>query len=151
LDSFTNALKFRNDIDTVIFRRYFLAIFSRLNSYKYLSSKLSSELGVANETNFELQECKIKQEQKVLEQNNAIKLLLDKTKELERANDKSDQQISTLRKELKLISDNLISLQTTADKQASKIREQENTIRTHEKEIDRLRNLKWHQKLFGEK
>jgi len=105
----------------------------------------------SNETNSELQEIKSKQEQKITEQNQAIKLLLDKTKELERINEKAEQQISSLLKDLKLTRDNLTSSQTTVNKQELKINEQGNTIRTQEKEIERLRNLKWHQKLFGEK
>jgi hypothetical protein len=151
IDNFTTAIKYRNDIETEVFKRYFIATLSRFYSHKTLSLKLSNELESSNETNSELQESKLNQELKIIEQNKAIKLLLDKTKELERINEKAEQQISSLQKDLKLTSDNLTSSQTTANKQELKINGQENTIRTQEKEIERLRNLKWHQKLFGEK
>jgi len=151
IDNFITAIKFRNDIETDVFKRYFIATLSRFHSHKILSSKLANELESSNVTNSELQEIKSKQEQKITEQNKAIKLLLDKTKELERSSEKAEQQISSLLKDLKLTSDNLTSSQTTVNKQELKIKEQGNTIRTQEKEIERLRNLKWHQKLFGEK
>jgi hypothetical protein len=151
IDNFTTAIKYRNDIETEVFKRYFIATLSRFHSHKTLSLKLSNELESSNETNSELQESKLNQEQKIIEQNKAIKLLLDKTKELERINEKAEQQISSLQKDLKLTSDNLTSSQATANKQELKINGQENTIKTQEKEIERLRNLKWHQKLFGEK
>jgi hypothetical protein len=151
IDSFTTAIKYRNDIETEIFKRYFVTILSRLNSHKTLASRLADQIADANKVNFELQNDKQIQEQKITEQNKAIKILLDKTKELEKINDKNGQLITSLRNEIKLLSDNLTLRQIKSGKQEVKINEYETTIRRQQEEIERLQNLKWYQKLMGDK
>jgi chromosome segregation ATPase len=158
LDNFTTAIKYRNDIETEIFKRYFIVTASRLNSCKNLSAhaleelkNLKSKNSEVAKTNNELQSISEKQEGKIKEQNKAIKLLLDKAEELEKTNEKSEQQLQELRKELQQVRDNLILFQKKSEKKENKISELENSIKMQEREINRLRNLKWYQKIFGAK
>ena len=85
-----------------------------------------------------------KQETKITNQNYSLKLLLEKTKELENTKVISEKAGFDLRLELSKISDNLKSTQT-------KNRNQEKKINELQQEIVRLQNIKWHQKLFGRK
>jgi hypothetical protein len=151
LENFTKALKFRNDIETEVFKRYFIVTASRMSLGRILSIKLFTELeNMQNERN-ELFSITEQQKEKSREQNSAIKLLLDNIKEFENINTKSEQKILELRKELKLESNILSVYQKKSANQEVKINELEKTIRKKEVEITRLRNLKWYQKLFGKK
>jgi hypothetical protein len=158
IDNLINAIKYRNDIETELFRRYIIIICSRWVYYKdqlekqvienknTKDSKLALEImskEFINE-NAELQT-------KTNEQNSAIKLLLRKVKEFEDINTKSEQQILELKKELQEVNGTLSSFQKKTSFQESKIKELEKTVVGQENEITRLRNLKWHEKLFGSK
>ena len=150
-EDFTKAIKFRNDIETDIFKRYLVAVLSRLARNKTTAKNLSELLEkkkIENEeltkTITNLQSENKKQETKITNQNYSLKLLLEKTKELENTKVISEKAGFDLRLELSKISDNLKSTQT-------KNRNQEKKINELQQEIVRLQNIKWHQKLFGRK
>jgi hypothetical protein len=157
-DTFVSAIKFRNDIETDLFRKYFVAIANRIGSFKQKHTDTLNELVTLKQENGDLQvsisELKIiqlSQQTKACDQNNAIKLLLDKTKDLEMQSEKLKSEISTLTKERE-------STEKTIQQQKNKIQEDkttisqlETTIKNNEQEIERLRNLKWYQKITGQK
>lgn len=157
-DNFVKAIKFRNDIETDLFRKYFVATANRLGSFRQIYTYTLSKLLAKTQENEELQASiseleseKLIQQTKINDQNKAIKLLLDKTKELEKQSEKLKSDISTLTTEKanaeKTIQQNKKIIQ--GDK--ATISKLETTIKNNEREIERLRNLKWYQKLFGQK
>lgn len=148
LDNFTKALKFRNDLETDSFKRYFIITVSRLSSHKNLVANLLVELRNMTKENNGLSLIAENREEKIKEQNNALKLLLDKTKDLEKTNAKSLQQIMELNNKLKQINNNISVIQQKYNLQEIEITKLENIIKNQETEITKLRNLKWHQKLF---
>lgn len=150
-DNFTTAIKYRNDTETDIFKRYLIAALSRLAKNKILAANFAEQLEKAKteveeltETNDDLQSDNEKQKKKITEQNSALKLLLEKTKELEKAKTISEKSATDLRLELSKVNDKLKSEQT-------RNRNQEKKINDLQQEIVRLQNIKWHQKLFGAK
>ena len=157
-ENFIKATKFRNDIETDIFKKYFITTSKRLGSYKHKLVEAVNRNNLYYQENEELiginsklKEETISLQNKNIEQNNAIKLLLDKRTSLEKSNDNLLSENSALKTE-KTKSDKLIN-QLNGNVKENKIiiLKLENTIRMHEKEIERLRNLKWYQKLIGKK
>ncbi len=158
IDNFINAIKYRNDIETEIFKRYINTTCSRWTNYEDHFEKLVKENKNTKDSKRAL-EIMSKEfvnenallQKKIITQNSAIKLLLDKVKEFENINTKSDQQLSGLKKELRQVSDSLLSFQKKASLQENELEELKKTIIVQEKEIARLRNIKWHEKLLGSK
>lgn len=157
-ENFTQAIKFRNDIETESFKKYFIVTASKLasfkekycNSLKQLEKTTQENISLGNSI-ADLETEMSNQQTKINEQNKAIKLLLDKTKELEKQGEKLKSEISTLTIE-KVNSEKTIQQhQKTIQGNKATISNLETTIKTNEQEIERLRNLKWHQKLFGQK
>ena len=157
-ENFTQAIKFRNDIETESFKKYFIVTASKLasfkqkyfNSLKRLEETTQENISLGNSIS-DLETETSNQQTKINEQNKAIKLLLDKTKELEKQGEKLKSEISTLTIE-KVNSEKTIQQhQKTIQGNKATISKLETTIKTNEQEIERLRNLKWHQKLFGHK
>jgi hypothetical protein len=156
--NFVKAIKFRNDIETDLFRKYFVATANRLGSFRQKHTDVLNELVTKTQENEELQASiseleseKLSQQTKINDQNKAIKLLLDKTKDLEKHSEKLKSDISTLTTE-KANAESTIQLhQKTIQGNKAKISKLETTIKINEREIERLRNLKWYQKLFGQK
>jgi hypothetical protein len=157
-NNFTKAIKFRNDIETESFKKYFIVTACKLVTFKQKLTVALGELETKSQVNINLENTivdleteKNSQQAKINEQNKAIKLLLDKTKELEKQGEKLKSEISTLTIE-KVNSEKTIQQhQRTIQGNKATISKLETTIKTNEQEIERLRNLKWHQKLFGQK
>jgi len=157
-ENFTQAIKFRNDIETESFKKYFIVTASKLASFKH---KLSNSLKLLEETTQEnislgnsiadLETETSNQQTKINEQNKAIKLLLDKTKDLEKQTEKLNSDISTLTTEKSNAEKTIQQYQKTVQGNNTTISKLETTIKNNEREIERLRNLKWYQKLFGQK
>lgn len=157
-NNFIKAIKFRNDIETESFKKYFTVTTSKFGSFK---QKLSISLEVLKtitqeNTNFEhtisdLETEKNSQQVKINEQNKAIKLLLDKTKELEKLNEKQKSEIAILTIEKQNAEKSIQQYQETVQRHKQTIVELEASTKQNDQEIDRLRNLKWHQKLIGQK
>lgn len=157
-ENFIKATKFRNDIETDEFKKYFVTTSTRLGTYKHKLVNAIDESNLNKKENEELTIVISKLNEEVIniqnknnEQNNAIKLLLEKTTSLEKTNETLLSENSALKTENKK-SKKLIN-QLNSDLRGNKmiISKLENTIRLQEKEIERLRNLKWYQKLFGKK
>src|SRR5690554_1155584 len=157
-NNFIKALKFRNDIETDQFKKYFIVTAKRLGSFRQKFLELVAEKETIKQekeelelTVSELENEKATHQTKINEQNKSIKLLLDKAKELEKFNEKLKFEITTLNKN-KLDTEKTIKQhQKTIQEHKKTISELEATKNNNEQEIERLRNLKWHQKLFGQK
>jgi chromosome segregation ATPase len=151
LENFIQAFKFRNDIETEVFKKYVITMGNRLSGYKTLCLKQAGtleqacrELSEAGKNKAELQS-KIKTlTHKNKEQNNAVKLLLTKADELsleaERLRDENGKLKALLSKaESKYASERKL------------ISELEKTAANQRKEIERLKKLKLSQRIFGVK
>lgn len=156
--NFVKAIKFRNDIETDLFRKYFVAIANRLGSFRQKYTDTLNELVTKLQENQELQVSisdleseKLIQHTKVNDQNNAIKLLLDKTKELEKQSEKLKFDIAALTTENASSEKIILQYEKTIHRNNTRFSKLETVIKNNEQEIERLRNIKWYQKLFGQK
>jgi hypothetical protein len=154
--NFTKAIKFRNDIETDIFKKYFVVTASKLGSFKQKLSNSNGKLEKAVEinsyiensiTNLELE--KKNQEVKIAEQNKAIKLLLDKTEELEKFNETQKTKITSISADNAKFKKSIKEYLKITQEQKINITELKTTIISKETEIERLKNLKWFHKLIG--
>lgn len=157
-DFFIRALKFRNDIDTDIFKKFIVVQGKRFLDFKQKYSSLIERLELTNnelseaQENIELQTKELNNKStKISEQNSSIGLLLEKTSEFE-------NEIQRLKKALKQtekkLSDSQIQsngLETKLQKTESDLRNKRKEIEKNEAEIERLKNLKWYDKLVGKK
>ena len=157
-ENFTQAIKFRNDIETESFKKYFIVTASKFASFKEKYSNSLKRLEETTQENISLRNSisdleteTSNQQTKINEQNKAIKLLLDKTKELEKQTVKLNSDISTLATEKASAEKTIQQYQKTVQGNNTTISKLETTIKNNEQEIERLRNLKWYQKLFGQK
>ena len=157
-DFFKKALKFRNDIDTDNFRKFIEVQGKRLLDFKQKNSSLNEKLEF---TNNELSEAKehielqiqelTDKSTKISEQNSSIELLLNKTTEFE-------NESKQLKKALKEVEKKLSDAQIQSNRLETKLRKTESDLRNKNKEnqtniaeIERLKNLKWYDKLTGKK
>jgi len=163
LDCFLEALKYRNDIETNTFRRYFLAVAYRLSALNTFSSKnqqrvnrirkkvssLTEKNAVLKERTSELLLSLEQKEAKIQEQNNAVKLLLKEMEKLEENNLKYREQQSELSDNIKHAHGALLDSQEIYARQEAEINELKSTIEELQKECFRLSSQKWYRKLFG--
>lgn len=185
-NNFTKAIKFRNDIETESFKKYFIITAERFGKIKSDFFILQEKYIKVNDEKVELKETlrttKIsvkEQKQKIDDQNKSLKLLMQTTAKSEQKNTESEELISRLSLQVKDLETRLrvsqSHLQTANERIGKKEyinKLQEETIRTlrrdleinikriqelksnldnSTKEIKRLGELKWHQKLFGQK
>lgn len=157
-DFFKRALKFRNDIDTENFERFVVTQGARLLSFREKFKISLKEQGQLREDFEEAQENieNLSQEnsdkaQKIKEQNSSIELLLNKTKEFETENKRLEKRVKNL--EIKLSDSQIQSNQLEAKlkKSETELTAKKREIKANKSEIERLRNLKWYDKLFGKK
>lgn len=155
-NDFVKAITCRNDIATELFKRYFITTACRLASFKQKYTDIVNGLNEIMNENEALHastseikgELKGKQK-KIIDQNKAIKLLLDKIEEFEKQEEKVKSDFSILTKEKKKAEKTIQQYQKTIQENAATIATLESTIQNYEQEIERLKNLKWHQKLFS--
>lgn len=155
-ENFIKAIKYRNDIETESFKKYFIVTATKLSSFK---PKLLNTLEQLEETTNEnirlensiadLETEKSSQQTKINEQNKAIKLLLDKTKELEKQSEKQESEIDLLIVEKQNAEKSILQYQKTIQEQKTAISEMETISKKNKQEIIRLRNIKWYQKLLS--
>jgi len=157
-DNFVKAIKFRNDIETDLFRKYFVATASKLGSFKQKHTNSLNELLAKTQDNEELKASisdleseKLSQQTKINDQNKEVKLFLDKTKDLDKQNEKFKSDISTLITEKENAEKKIQQYQKTIQGNKVTISILETSNKSKDKEIERLRNLKWYHKLFGQK
>ena len=156
-NNFTKAIKFRNDIETESFKKYFIITASKLGSFKQKLTIALQELETKSQKNINLEntisdlQTEINSQQtKIKEKNKAIKLLHDKTKELEKHNEKQKAELTKLITEKQNAEKSILQYQKTVQGHKRTISELETTAKQNNQDIERLRNLKWHQKLFGQ-
>jgi len=187
---FKKALKFRNDIETDIFEKFIITSSKKLFSYKDRYKTEKENLFVETEKTTELQGIVTNQIEiidnnstKIKEQNNSLKLLIEKIKNLETevenlsnikiehtntittiVNEFEEQkkQISKLqdkvqlkKSEIKQIANRKAKLNELLNQEREKFNNYKE-LQTKENtrlitEIRRLKNLKWYEKLIGEK
>lgn len=189
-ENFTTATKFRNDIETDVFKRYFVAFSSRLTSFKTISKNLAvsiEEVKKSNELlvtkNYNLQAKTEEQEQKIGEQNRGIKLSINKIEDLETKTEQIESQLNDIKEKLEkkikaynFLNENFKALNSVHSELKRKIEEEkiarnkdinesnkllkiaDNIIKecqaqnkSKDLEIERLNNLKWHEKIRGRK
>ena len=131
-DSLVKAIKFRNDFETELFRKYFIVTANRIVSFKQKYSVSLKELRISTQENQELQisisELENENEiqcHKIDQQNKSIKLLIDQTNDLEK-------QI------LKLKSD-VSALTAVNTSTQNSVQENQKTIQANKVLIDRLK------------
>jgi hypothetical protein len=157
-ENFTKAIKFRNDIETNEFKKYFIVSALKVASYKNKFIESKKQLVDLEDSNIELksriaelsEKCN-NQEIKIVEQNKAVKLLLDKTKELEEITEKRKEKISELSLKLGLTEKTIKEQETIIQGKKKQVAEFERTIKKKDDEIIRLNKLKWYHKLVGHK
>ncbi len=154
-DNFIKAIKFRNDIETEKFKKYFTVFAGRLASFKNKSITDSTRIDELISQKYELEynltslvERRKEQDNKIQTLNKATKLLLEKVKEFERTIEIKEKDISSLTlkysKAEKTIQDN----EATIVANNLIISELEKSVKKKEAEIIRLNSLKWYEKLF---
>jgi hypothetical protein len=157
-DFFKRALKFRNDIDTDNFRKFIEVQGKRLLDFKQKNSSLNEKLELTNNEllvaieHIELQTQELTDKStKISELNSSIELLLKKTTEFE-------NETELLKKMLKQVEKKLFDSQIHTNGFETKLRKTESDLRNKNKEnqsniaeIERLKNLKWFDKLIGKK
>ena len=94
-ENLTTAIKFRNDFETEIFKKYFIVSASRLASFKNLFTNSARKVAELNSENIDLQyeisvlsDNRDHLEAKLKEQTKTSNILIDFTKELEKTNEK---------------------------------------------------------------
>jgi hypothetical protein len=155
-DFFKRALKFRNDIDTDNFERFIITQGARLLSFRKKFKKSLAEQALIEEEIFEAKETieNYSQEiaektQKIKDQNSSIELLLNKTREFESETERLKKELKQLESKLSDSKIHSNRLETKLKKTESELTDKEKENQADKAEIKRLRNLKWHDKLFG--
>ncbi len=155
---FTKALKFRNDIETDIFKKYFIVTTSRLSSFKEkingLNEKyelLKSEKMSIEHINEDLRSIIENHQEKIIELNDTFKKLLVTLQQMKNYNEKQKSEIAKLMEEKQNANKSLHEKEMKIKDYKKIINDLETSKNQNESEINRLRELKWHQKLFGQK
>ncbi len=155
---FIKAIKIRNDIETSEFKRFFHVFTSRFNvlNRKYFDSQkklieLENKIKEQEET-INNQQNKIEiNNKKIVEQNNAIKLLLDSTENLEVKNLNQSKELSQKLIEIQNLNNSISSYKNMLAGHKKTIEELERQLQLQKEENNRIRNIKWYQKLTGKK
>lgn len=157
-DFFKRALKFRNDIDTDIFTKYIEVQGKRLLDFRQKNSSLKDQIEIMNnelseeKEHIELQTRELTDKStKISEQNASTELLLNKNTEFE---NETKRLKKTLKQEAKKLSDSKMNtkrLETKLQKTESDLRNRNKEIENNKSEIERLKNLKWYDKIRGKK
>jgi hypothetical protein len=157
-DFFKRALKFRNDIDTEIFKKFIEVQGQRLLDFKQKNSSLIKQRELTNnelleaKENIELQTEEINNKStKISEQNFSIGLLLEKTSEFENESERLKKSLKLTDKKLSDSQIHSNRLETKFQKTESDLRNKNKENQTNKAEIERLKNLKWYDKLIGKK
>lgn len=157
-DFFKRALKFRNDLGTDIFKKFIEIQGKRLLDFKQKNSSLMEKLEL---TNNELLEAKenvelLTQElsdksTKISEQNSSIGKLLEKNLKFENETERLKKALKQVEKKLSDSQIHSNGLETKLQKIESDLREKNRENQANKTEIERLKNLKWYDKLVGRK
>lgn len=184
LESFIQALKFRNDIESDLFKKYFLTTIKKYSTYKSKFLKSNSDLKLSidkielldnNLLSVEIENTELKS--KIQSQNDAVGLLLKKIKEFERQIEINENLIVELKsalgefeksekKHLQSIDRYKLNIKElhgalgefeksekkhlqSIDRYRLNIKELQDIVLSKDREIERLEDLKWYEKLLG--
>lgn len=157
-DFFKKALKFRNDLDTDIFKKFIVVKGKRLSDFKQKNYSLIEQLELTkNELSESKENIELKTQEltekanKISEQNSSIRLLLEKIAEFENENEQLKKALKQVEKKL---SDSLINsnrLETKLQKTESDLQDKNKENQDNKAELERFKNLKWYDKLIGKK
>jgi ABC-type cobalamin/Fe3+-siderophores transport system ATPase subunit len=157
-DFFKKALKFRNDIDTDIFKKFVEVRGKHLLDYKQKNSLLINQLELTNNELLEAKEnIEFKTDElnnkstKISEQDSSIGLLLEKTSEFENKTELLKKSLKLTKKKLSDSKTHLKKIETKLQKTESGLRNKKKENQINKVEIERLKNLKWYDKLIGNK
>lgn len=167
--NFVKAIKFRNDIETETFKKYFVIVANKLASFKQKQHETKKEVEKLEQENYYLKSSKLELEEenndlktKTTEQNKALKLLVGETENLTNRN-------NSLSKDLEFANTNLKSTESAYEKikrsnsealktiekkdfllkrMEQEIKQQNQIIKDLKIETERLKKLKWFQKLM---
>ena len=134
-DNLKQAFKYRNDFETDIFRRYFVTQGNKLASF----SKKYIDL-------FQLLTLK---DSKITEQSEEIELLQKDIDKKQNTIGELNQKVVEIKKEKDKLQLEFYKYKARSIQQEKTIVELNSTIENKNKEIARIKNIKWHQKLFG--
>lgn len=155
-NAFQKALKFRNDVDTEGFRRYFLVRTKRLFSYRKHFSDLAKKYTQQQEGLLEtklivdgLDSENDKLRQDISDQSTSIQWLVEKSKYTEKINTDLLLQINGLKKQVDKSEEKIQQLQKSVKLLDTLYQKEKGENEMKGKELDRLKKLKWYQKLIG--
>lgn len=157
-DNLISAFRYRNDVDTEEFKRYFITIAQRVFSYRKKledSEKEKEELFISIKnisTEYEIQSNKcICQGNRIEELCKLNNIMIDKIADFETLLNTKDKHITSI--ESKLIeAENVIHDQADEiNKSKIQIINMDKEILMRNEEITRINNLKWYHKLIGKK
>ena len=157
-DFFKKALKFRNDVDTDIFKKFIEVRGKHLLDYKQKNSLLINQLELTKNELLEAKEnIEFKTDElnskstKISEQDSSIGLLLEKTAEFENKTELLKKSLKLTKKKLSESKTHLKKIETKLQKTESGLRNKKKENQINKVEIERLKNLKWYDKLTGKK
>ncbi len=162
-DNFVKAIKYRNDIETSLFRRFVCIWIKRFEKTRDKIQDLEKDISTLVEEKEVLKNENLELMGTTQKQNNEINKLLLSLSEKEEENKEKEEEIITLNRSIKKLMDEKESLNSTilsSKEKEKQLREIINRIQLEkmakereksdlEKELDRVRKIKWYQKLFG--
>jgi hypothetical protein len=156
-DYFLTAIKFRNDIDTPKFKKYFVTFAERLSSFKKGFDKQSIEIVQLIKKNSQLAfeneilESKIEAYTQTVDiQKNKIEQLELKFNKLDYQNTFNIKKIESRIEENNILNEELNLNMEIISQQESKIIHLRELLKIYDKKNEKLRNLKWYHLLFNQ-
>jgi len=157
-ESFIKAIKYRNDIETDLFKRYFVSTSQKISQSKdrYLDSLKTINVFKSNfnelKSNNKVSAKKIEQlEKKIVDQNHSAKIKLDIIKELKVIKIKQDKELAIWNKYKFKAEKSISDKEKKINELTLKLEDVTNKVNNQEEEIQRLVKLKWYHKLVGQK
>jgi hypothetical protein len=157
-DFFKRALKFRNDIETDSFKKFIGVQGKRFLDFKQKNSSLKEQLELTKNELLEAKEnIKLQKQEltdkstKISEQNSSIGLFLEKTSEFENETERLNKALKQIEKKLSDSKTHSTRLETKLQKTESNLRKKNKENQASNAEIERLKNLKWYDKLIGKR
>ncbi|MBK1442747.1 AAA family ATPase [Parapedobacter sp. ISTM3] len=164
-DNFVKAIKFRNDIETELFKKYFVTVAGRLSSYgsKYNREKEQNHLFKAKHTYLQSRISELEQENQRLaekndQQNNAVKTLLDQTAsfekqihELQREKDDLTLKNNGLNIEISEVKSNYFESKAKIRELEDTLGVEKNMVHTLTEQVQKLESRKWYEVLLNSK
>lgn len=171
--NFIKAIKFRNDIETSVFRKYFILISKRFAGNKEQNSFVVQLKNDILELKDELKltiNLLDTQKLKVIEQNNSLKLMIEENEKLTKRNqslkndfDYANTNLKTTEVAFEKIKRQNEDIQKTINSKVAKLKivekineklnaditNQNKIIESLKVENDKLKNLKWYQRVFN--